>query len=147
MLRWASMKRRSKARIWALQIIYAWELGGGDLFEIAREHLRKKKAGEKGKEYTLALIPKIKEEIEHIDAVIQKTLTAWPIDRLSLIDKNILRIGTCELLFFEDVPRAVIIDEAVTLARIYGGTESPRFVNGILDTVSKQRGKSGCSTA
>jgi N utilization substance protein B len=141
------MKRRSKARIWALQIIYAWEISGGDLFEIAREHLRKKKAGEKGKEYTLRLIPKIEEELEHIDAEIQKTLTTWPIDRLSLIDKNILRIGTCELLFFEDIPEAVVIDEAIILAKIYGGTDSPKFINGILDTVAKQRGKKGCSTA
>jgi N utilization substance protein B len=141
------MKRRSKARIWALQIIYAWEISGGDLSAIATEHLRRKRAGQKAREYTLKLIPMLAEKLEHIDAVIEKTLTAWPIDRLSVIDKNILRIGTCELLFFNDIPPAVIIDEAVTLARLYGGTDSPKFINGVLDTVSKFRGEPGCTTA
>ncbi|MFQ6103190.1 MAG: transcription antitermination factor NusB [Candidatus Glassbacteria bacterium] len=140
------MKRRSKSRIWALQIIYTWEIIDGELQEIARDHLSRKLAGEKGKKYTLQLVSKISEELKRIDEVIGEALTSWPIDRLSVIDKNILRIGICELLYFDDIPRAVVIDEAVKLAHAYGGIESSRFINGVLDAVSDTKGNSGCST-
>jgi N utilization substance protein B len=140
------MKRRSKSRIWALQIIYMWEVLGGDLPEIAEDHLDKKRAGERGRDYTLRLISKINEELRYIDEVIEGTLTSWPIERLSVIDKNILRIGTCELLYFIDVPPAVVIDEAIELAIAYGGSDSSKFINGILDSIYKARGGSGCTT-
>ena len=136
------MKRRSKARSWALQIRYAGELGGvGDLTTIAHEHLRKKKAGERGKIYTIRLITRIMDELEVIDGIIARNLTSWPIERLSIIDKNILRIGTCEIMFFDDIPHAVVIDEAIKLAGIYGGTESSKFINGVLDSIVKTKGK------
>jgi N utilization substance protein B len=140
------MRRRSKARIWTLQIIYAWEIGGGDLLDIAHEHLRKKRAGEKGKDYALRLIDVIRQNLETIDNLIATALTSWPIERLSIIDKNILRIGTCELLFFGEVPHAVVIDEALRLAARYGGADSVKFVNGILDAVARGRDRNGCST-
>jgi len=140
------MRRRSKARIWALQIIYAWELLGGNLLEIATLHLDRRKAGEKGRDFTLDLISMIDEKLEPIDRIIEESLTSWPIDRLSIIDKNIIRIGVCELLFFDDTPRAVVIDEAINLATAYGGVDSARFINGVLDAISKPAGDSECST-
>jgi len=123
-----------------------WEVLGGDLQEIAADHLDRKRAGERGSEYTLKLISKIHEELTHIDEVIEGTLISWPIERLSVIDKNILRIGTCELLFFGDIPPAVIIDESINLAGTYGGSESSKFINGILDAILKLKGERGCST-
>ena len=141
------MKRRSKARSWALQILYAGEVTGvADLISIADEHLREKRAGERGKEYTIRLINTVMDKLEAIDGIIIRTLTSWPIDRLSIIDKNILRIGTCELLYFSDIPRAVVIDEAIKLAGMYGGTESSKFINGVLDAIVKTEGKDECST-
>ncbi len=141
------MRRRSKARIWTLQIIYAWETGNGDLLEIAHEHLKKRQAGEKGRDYALRLVTAIGQNLETIDELIRGALTSWPIERLSIIDKNILRIGTCELLCFEEVPHVVVIDEALKLAGRYGGADSAKFINGILETVSRIRGQNGCSTA
>jgi N utilization substance protein B len=140
------MKRRSKARIWALQIIYTWEILGGDPVGITESHLNQRKAGEKGREYTRKLVSKIKDELPNIDSVLEKTLTAWPIERLSIVDKNILRIGACELLYFSEIPRAVVIDEAIKLADLYGGVESARFINGILDSIAMTTGEGECIT-
>jgi N utilization substance protein B len=119
---------------------------GGNLHEIAAEHLDRKNAGKMGRAFTLKLISKIDKELEHIDKIIEGSLTAWPIERLSVIDKNIIRLGTCELLFFGDIPRAVVIDEAINLATTYGGVDSAGFVNGVLDAISKPGGDSRCST-
>ena len=71
-----------------------------------------------------------------IDLVIQGAATNWRLDRMAMLDRSVLRLGTFELLHRPDVPVAVVIDEAVELAKAYGGDESPRFVNGILARIA-----------
>jgi len=78
--------------------------------------------------------------LSEIDRVLSAALDNWALDRLSRIDRCVLRIGTTELLYSADVPPKVAIQEAVRLAERYGGDESPRFVNGVLDAVYRRQG-------
>ncbi len=73
-----------------------------------------------------------------IDELITTSSKNWRIDRMSRVDRNILRLGACELLAFHDVPVKVVINEAVELAKLFGGDNSSRFVNGVLGTIAAQ---------
>lgn len=88
-------------------------------------------------DFALKLYEKAAENIERLDEIIVDYSTNWDIERISIIDRNILRMALAELLFFEDISGKVTINESVELAKEYGGEDSPRFVNGILDAVMK----------
>ena len=77
---------------------------------------------------------------EEIDAAVTRAATNWTIDRMSAIDRNVLRLGAAELLFCPDVPVKVAINEAILLAQSFGGPDSGSFVNGILDRVARDTG-------
>lgn len=77
-------------------------------------------------------------KLAEIDAIIAKTAPEWPIDQVSLVDRNVLRLGIYELMFLKDVPPKVAINEAVELAKTFGGESSGKFVNGVLGTLYKQ---------
>ena len=79
---------------------------------------------------------------QKIDALIGAASKNWRIDRMSRVDRNILRLGACELVAFRDVPVKVVINEAVELAKRFGTAESPAFVNGILDRIATALGRS-----
>ena len=81
-----------------------------------------------------------------VDGVIQKFSDNWVLDRMTVIDRNILRMGTCELLFNFSTPPKVTINEAVDIAKKYGNEESPEFINGILDKIYKEIGQKGASS-
>lgn len=85
------------------------------------------------------LLDLLDEHMEEIDEVLQSFLHNWSMDRLSTIDRAVLRIGAVELLKKEDIPPKVAIQEAIHLAETYGGDDSPRFVNGVLDALYKGR--------
>lgn len=74
---------------------------------------------------------------ERIDAVVQQASEHWATTRMQMVDRNVIRVAVCEMLYHTDVPAAVSIDEAVELAKSFGAAESPGFVNGILDAVRK----------
>ncbi len=73
--------------------------------------------------------------LPEIDEVLRDIMPNWRLERLAAVDRNVLRIGAAELLHVDDVPPKVVISEAIALAEKYGGRESPRFVNGVLDAV------------
>ena len=73
-----------------------------------------------------------------IDQVIESCAEHWKMDRMAVVDRNILRLGTCEILYCDDVPMRVAINESIELAKKFGDSESSRFVNGILDQVAKK---------
>lgn len=128
------MKSRSRARARALQILYAWEMGAGDsLQEVGERLLAERDAAEETKVFVRARLGAIEERRTEIDALVAEAALNWELHRLSAIDRNVLRLAVCELLAFPEVPFRVVIDEAVKLARRYGGDDSPRFVNGVLD--------------
>ena len=91
--------------------------------------------------YIKKLVALLEDHLQEIDAHISSALENWHLDRVSSIDRGILRIGAVEILFLEEVPPKVSIQEAILLAEAYGGSDSPRFVNGVLDAVFKDQSK------
>ena len=83
----------------------------------------------------------IENYLEEIDAYIGSALENWHLDRVSSIDRGILRIGAVEIFYLDEIPPKVSIQEAILLAEAYGGNDSPRFVNGVLDAVFKEQSK------
>lgn len=132
------MRRRHKARRWVLQILYAWEIQGrpGRLSDEARAFFERRQIGVQTRGFAEELIAALDGHIQEIDRLLAESAENWDPDRMSIIDRNILRLGLAELLYLPDVPFKVSIDEAVTLARRYGGHDSPRFVNGVLDAAA-----------
>jgi len=95
-----------------------------------------------GREYADAIVRGVIENLEKVDAVITAASTNWRLSRMGRVDRNVLRIGTHELLNNPEVPRAVVIDEAVELAKRFGSEDSGAFVNGVLDRVAEDLGRS-----
>ncbi len=92
-------------------------------------------------DFSEALYEKTAQNITDLDKIISDYSTNWDIERISIIDRNILRLALCEFYFFPDIPGRTTINQAVELAKNYGGEDSPRFVNGILDAVLKNTPK------
>lgn len=134
------MRERSRARGWALQILYAWEMRGGDreIGDVLTEFMADRRIGESSRAYLFRLIHAVAEHRADIDRAIRRNLTNWRLERVSVIDRNILRLAAAELLYLDDVPPRVSIQEAILLAEKYGTDESPRFVNGVLDALMRE---------
>jgi len=134
------VRARSRARGWALQILYAWEMRGREreIRDVLADFMADRRIGEASREYLFRLLHAVEEHIADIDSALHDAITNWRMERLSVIDRNVLRIGAAELLYLDDVPSAVSIQEAIVLAEKYGTDESPRFVNGVLDALMRQ---------
>lgn len=134
------MKERTRARGWALQALYAWESRGtsDDGIVPALEDLAQNlRISPRNRLYAEILVRLVAQNRPRIDRVLQGSLTNWSLVRLSVIDRNLLRLGVAELLFVDDVPPRVTIREMIHLAERYSTAESPRFVNGVLDAVMR----------
>ena len=139
------MRDRSRGRGWALQALYAWEARGGKgspadmLDELGRERA----IADASRAYAKQLLQYVGLHREGIDRRVQDSLSNWRLERLAVIDRNILRLAAAEMLYAQDVPPRVSIQEAIHLAEKYGTSESPRFVNGVLDALMHTLSKSG----
>ncbi|MBI4544911.1 MAG: transcription antitermination factor NusB [Gemmatimonadetes bacterium] len=131
------MRARSRARGWALQILYAWEARGaqGSPLAILENFLEEGRIAESGRPHLVRILRAVAEHRQEIDGLVQQALTNWRLERLSAIDRNVLRLCAAEMGYLEDVPRRVALQEAIHLAEKYGTAESARFVNGVLDAV------------
>lgn len=131
---------RSRARAWALQIHYRWEAGGaeGTLRDALVETMGTRWIAPRRVPYVRRLLGVLDEHLVGIDDALRSALDNWRLERLSTLDRAVLRIGTAELLWIDEVPPKVAIQEAIHLAEAYGGPESPRFVNGVLDALYKR---------
>jgi len=120
-----------------LQLLYGWEVSGSDedLESYASRTLADRVVAKRCREHLRRLIRALDERQADVDRAVQNAMSNWRLDRLAVIDRNILRIGTVELLHFDKVPGKVAIHEAILLAEKYGSEDSPRFVNGVLDAV------------
>lgn len=141
------MRPRSKAREHALRILYQVDLAHEPLEEGLASYFRHHRVAVGSQPYVETLVRRTSEHREAIDAIIAKRAVNWHVRRMAVIDRNILRLGIYELVFDQDVPPTVVINEAVELAKRYGAPESSKFVNGILDTVRKQDAPSAVSNA
>lgn len=132
------MRRRTKARECALKVLYQIEMTKDNHNESLRRFWeREPQTEEVVKEFASQLVKGVKENIKEIDSTISKYATNWQINRMAVVDRNILRIATFEILYLDDIPPKVSINEAVDIAKKYGDTDSGKFVNGILDKINK----------
>jgi N utilization substance protein B len=131
------MKERTKAREAALQILYQIDVADGDVEENLISFTNAHRLGPEAKKYSEALVRGVILREEEIDTLVERYSENWTLKRMVVVDRNILRIATYELVYCPDVPYKVVIDEAVELAKKYGSEDSGAFINGILDRVAK----------
>lgn len=134
------MGARSTGREAALQMLFALE-SGGSIERVISHYWRLSPGDPEGREYADELARGVANEIDRVDGMIRKASVNWRLERMARVDRNILRIGARELSQSSDVPRAVIIDEAVELAKKFGTEESSSFVNGVLDRIAEDLGR------
>ena len=132
------MATRHHARMAVVSLLYAYDLGNGNIAEHTAEILEEKKIRNKQKDFALALYEGVLENIEACDAAIIKYLKDWDFERLGSIERATLRLATFEILF-GDLDSAVVINEAVEITKAFGTEQSPKFINGVLDAISKDK--------
>ena len=126
------MRGKRRARELALQLLYQVDVMKGETAPSLDELLSSTPEVDR---YAELLVTGCLERQKDLDSHIAKWSENWDMDRMAVIDRNVLRIGTFELLFCEDIPPKVAIDEAIEIARTYGDADSPGFVNGVLDGI------------
>jgi N utilization substance protein B len=130
------MKRR-RAREYALQILFQLDLNGVEISDkVFSEFWEGNDVEDAVKEFTASIVKATRENLATIDETIKKAAEHWVIARMAVIDRNILRAATCELLFRSDIPSSVVIDEALEIAKKYSTEDSAPFINGILDKIA-----------
>lgn len=135
------MRKRTKAREAAIQILYQIEMTQ-DPHEKARQvYWENNPVDSEIREFADRLVIGVAQHQKPIDQRIAKCADNWDITRMAAVDKNILRLASYELLYTEEIPPKVAINEAVELAKKYGDTDSSKFVNGVLDKIHKEHQK------
>lgn len=130
---------RSRARAWVLQILYRWESEGarGPVRPALERTVETRRVAERRLPYVERVVDAYDEHRDEVDGALRGALDNWTMDRLAVIDRSVLRIAGSEMLFLDDIPPKVAVQEAIYLAERYGGEESARFVNGVLDGLLK----------
>ena len=128
---------RSRARAWVLQVLYRHEAEGRErpILDVLAGVARTRRIAESRLPMIRHILSTLEEHEEEVDEALTRVTRNWRLDRLSRIDRSILRIGAAEILYSDDVPGPVAIQESVRLAERYGGNESAGFVNGVLDAL------------
>lgn len=127
------MAHRRGSRKLALDVLYEQELRALPTGEVLQRY-----SGNPGFQFAAELVKGVAEHATELDELISSHAKDWKIDRMPVIDRNLLRMALFEMLYLEDVPAPVAINEAVELAKIYSTEDSSRFVNGLLGTISAE---------
>ena len=131
------MSARRKARELTLKALYAHDIAGTDAERVVEEIISPSLIKAEAKEFSRALFLKTVENTKEIDELIRSHAKSWDFSRIASIEKNILRMGICEFLHFDDIPSTISIDEAIELSKKYADKDSKNFVNAVLDSVLK----------
>ena len=147
------MRKRTRAREFALQILYQMDMTRSDVSEMLedfwkdrtgpvlsdkeKESIEQDKKDPEVRKYAEILVHGTLEKLEAIDKTIERFAENWEIKRMAYVDRNILRLSTYEMVYLDEIPVKVAINEAVELAKRYGEEDSSKFVNGILDKIAK----------
>ncbi|MDP3991212.1 MAG: transcription antitermination factor NusB [Candidatus Nealsonbacteria bacterium] len=137
------MASRHLSRSIAMQSLYEWDFSGkkeDGLDKIVEKNIREYGPGLEDTTFVWQLIKGVRDRLSKIDKIIEKAAPEWPIDQITIVDRNVLRMGLYELLYAnkEEVPPKVAINEAIELAKTFGGESSGKFINGVLGTVYKE---------
>jgi len=140
------MANRHLLRSIAMQSLYEWDFRGKDekkVDEIIRHNIREFGPGAEDEHFVFYLVQGVLKKRDKIDKLIEKCAPEWPLEQVTVTDRNVLRLGIFELVFgnYEEVPPKVAINEAIELAKTYGGESSGRFVNGVLGTIYREMGE------
>ena len=141
------MRKRTKAREHALQILYQLDVTRAQVQQVLQDFWTVHPAPSDVRSFASQVVQGTMQHAEEINQLIVRHADNWDITRMAIVDRNILRMGTYELLYMEEVPPKVCLNEAVELAKRFGDEESSKFVNGILDTIHKLHGRRDDSLA
>jgi len=140
------MSNRHLARTVAMQSLYEWDFKGkkqGALSSITEKDLRNLAPGLAEADFVVKLTSGVEKNMDEIDKTIQGYAPEWPIDQITVVDRNVLRIGIFELTLDSSIPPKVAINEAIELAKSFGGASSGKFVNGVLGSIYKDMVEQG----
>lgn len=132
------MATRHQARMAVVSLLYAYDLGNQSIADFSDEIMEEKKIRNKQRDFAMDLFRGVVEHLEKIDEAIVKHLKDWDFDRLGSIERATLRLGAYEIMFGE-LDSAVIINEAIEVTKAFGSEQSPKFINGVLDAISKEK--------
>ena len=132
----SNVSKRILARRAAVQILYQSEITGVPADKLVDEGLVPEEA--KANEYARELVCGVSAHRAELDRAIGESSQNWAIDRMPIVDRNIIRIAAYEIAFCDDIPTGVAINEAVEIAKAFGGDDSPKFVNGVLGKIAKR---------
>lgn len=129
------MGKRRASRELALKFLYQFDLNKGGFDDEVKQFLERSFGKDDVKNFAADLIANTIQHKNEIDDLLEKCSDNWALSRMAVIDRNILRLAACELFYCKNIPHKVVIDEAVEIAKKYGGEDSPEFINGILDRI------------
>jgi N utilization substance protein B len=138
------MSTRHLARTIAMQTLFQWDFNDRKmehLSEIIQHNLKEFGPSLEDQGFTESLVRGVTENLKTIDGYIKKYAPEWPIEQITIVDRNILRLGIYELVVAKEVPPKVAINEAIELAKAFGGSASGKFVNGVLGAIYKDMEK------
>jgi N utilization substance protein B len=133
------MKPRTRARSVALQALYEIDIVGHTVGEVLQERINDAELDESQAEFVIQIVSEIWPMVNTLDQFIAEHAPEWPLDQVATIDRNILRIALWEFAVYGKTPMKVAINEAVELAKVYGSDSTPRFVNGVLGSLSNRQ--------
>ncbi len=139
------MSNRHLCRALALQSLYEWDFhnGGKDAVALLKRNIEEFAPDLEEKDFAEQLVDGIMKYQDDIDGLITKFAPDWPLPKITTVDRNVLRIGTYELIYTHEIPSKVAINEAIELAKTFGGESSGKFVNGVLGAVFRDQAAQG----
>ncbi|MEE8319730.1 MAG: transcription antitermination factor NusB [bacterium] len=141
------MGSRRSAREMAIQILYGLDINPGPVGPAFEEHLHWRKMADEEKEFVRDLVEGTRERLNELDSLITDAALKWELSRMAVVDRNVLRLAAYEMTEHENTPVKVIINEAIELAKSFGGEDSSIFVNGVLDRIRVNVGRDINETA
>lgn len=131
------MSTRREAREWTVQLLFQLDLNPDDLDTVFERFWTERKADAMAREFTEGLVRGVRDNLGKIDGMLGKYAEHWDIHRMGVVDRNVIRMAIYEMLFCNDIPPVVSMNEAVDIAKYFSSAESGKFVNGILDRICK----------
>jgi N utilization substance protein B len=133
------MGPRRKAREYALQMLFQWDITHDSIDQVAMSFFQNQpEESQAVVDFANKLVTGTVEHVEQIDEFIRRHAEHWRLDRMATVDRNILRLAVQEFLFDKETPKTVVINEAIEIARRFSAQESPQFINGVLDSIKKE---------
>lgn len=140
------MSNRHLGRTIAMQTLFLWDFNGcqtGDLTDVVEKNVEHFAPNLDDHGFTYNIVKGVINNVKDINQYIIRYATEWPLEQITIVDRNILRIGVYELIYDQEIPAKVAINEAIEIAKTFGGESSGKFVNGVLGAIYKDMERQG----